>query len=203
LLLRRRVRMGRYLISDRRGRSGVTLASARTGDDAAFRLHLPLTCQPALLRYLRLITAEPEECGPARPGFQVVTGLRRFPRRGAGFPGLACSPSPGTGRLTPAGHGTAVPAVPLDLTDAAQQQLTAPRHRRPGPGGRYPRRLPWISSSRWPREAGRDHHAAGGGRAGYRGRGQDLGQDPRGGPSVRRNRGFAAGWPARFAQTGV
>jgi RNA polymerase sigma-70 factor (ECF subfamily) len=104
------------------GAFGVTLASARTGDDAAF------TCifrdvQPALLRYLRLITAEPEDVA-GETWVQVVTGLRRF--RGEEQDFRAWLFTIARNRAADAGRSRhRRPAVPLDMTDAAQQ-LTAP-----------------------------------------------------------------------------
>ena len=58
------------------GAFGVTLAHARTGDEAAFAC-IFRDVQPALLRYLRVIAAEPEDVA-GETWIQVVTGLRRF-----------------------------------------------------------------------------------------------------------------------------
>jgi RNA polymerase sigma-70 factor (ECF subfamily) len=58
------------------GAFGVTLANARTGDEAAFA-RIFHDVQPALLRYLRVITPEPEDVA-GETWIQVVTGLRRF-----------------------------------------------------------------------------------------------------------------------------
>ena len=104
------------------GAFGVTLASARTGDDAAFAC-IFRDVQPALLRYLRLITAEPEDVA-GETWVQVVTGLRRF--RGEEQDFRAWLFTIARNRAADAGRSRhRRPAVPLDLTDAAQQ-LTAP-----------------------------------------------------------------------------
>jgi len=104
------------------GAFGVTLASARTGDDAAFAC-IFRDVQPALLRYLRLITAEPEDVA-GETWVQVVTGLRRF--RGEEQDFRAWLFTIARNRAADAGRSRhRRPAVPLDMTDAAQQ-LTAP-----------------------------------------------------------------------------
>jgi RNA polymerase sigma-70 factor, ECF subfamily len=104
------------------GAFGVTLARARTGDDAAFAC-IFRDVQPALLRYLRLITAEPEDVA-GETWVQVVTGLRRF--RGEEQDFRAWLFTIARNRAADAGRSRhRRPAVPLDLTDAAQQ-LTAP-----------------------------------------------------------------------------
>ena len=100
----------------------VTLASARTGDEAAFA-RLFRDVQPALLRYLRLITAEPEDVA-GETWVQVVTGLRRF--RGGEQDFRAWLFTIARNRAADAGRSrTRRPAVPLDMTEAAQQ-LTTP-----------------------------------------------------------------------------
>ena len=104
------------------GAFGVTLANARTGDDAAFAC-IFRDVQPALLRYLRVITAEPEDVA-GETWVQVVTGLRRF--RGEEQDFRAWLFTIARNRATDAGRSRhRRPAVPLDMTDAAQQ-LTAP-----------------------------------------------------------------------------
>jgi RNA polymerase sigma-70 factor, ECF subfamily len=104
------------------GAFGVTLASARTGDDAAFAC-IFRDVQPALLRYLRLITAEPEDVA-GETWVQVVTGLRRF--RGEEQDFRAWLFTIARNRAADAGRSRARrPAVPLDVTEAAQQ-LTTP-----------------------------------------------------------------------------
>ena len=104
------------------GAFGVTLANARTGDEAAFAL-IFRDVQPALLRYLRVITAEPEDVA-GETWVQVVTGLRRF--RGEEQDFRAWLFTIARNRAADAGRSRhRRPAVPLDLTDAAQQ-LTAP-----------------------------------------------------------------------------
>jgi RNA polymerase sigma-70 factor (ECF subfamily) len=104
------------------GAFGVTLANARTGDDAAFAC-IFRDVQPALLRYLRVITAEPEDVA-GETWVQVLTGLRRF--RGEEQDFRAWLFTIARNRATDAGRSRhRRPAVPLDMTDAAQQ-LTAP-----------------------------------------------------------------------------
>ena len=58
------------------GAFGVTLASARAGDEAAFA-RIFRDVQPALLRYLRVIATDPEDVA-SETWVHVVTGLRRF-----------------------------------------------------------------------------------------------------------------------------
>ena len=104
------------------GAFGVTLANARTGDDAAFAC-IFRDVQPALLRYLRLITAEPEDVA-GETWVQVVTGLRRF--RGEEQDFRAWLFTIARNRAADAGRSRhRRPVVPLDLTEAAQQ-VTAP-----------------------------------------------------------------------------
>ena len=55
---------------------GVVLARAQAGDEAAFA-RLFADVQPALLRYLRVITPEAEDVA-GDTWLQVVTGLRGF-----------------------------------------------------------------------------------------------------------------------------
>ena len=58
------------------GAFGGTLASARTGDEEAFA-RIFRDVQPALLRYLRVITTDSEDVA-AETWVHVVAGLRRF-----------------------------------------------------------------------------------------------------------------------------
>lgn len=104
------------------GAFGVTLANARTGDEAAFA-RIFHDVQPALLRYLRVITPEPEDVA-GETWIQVVTGLRRF--RGGEQDFRAWLFTIARNRAADAGrsrHRRA--AVPLDMTEAAQQPTTA------------------------------------------------------------------------------
>jgi len=104
------------------GAFGVTLANARTGDEAAFAC-IFRDVQPALLRYLRVITAEPEDVA-GETWIQVVTGLRRFRGEEQDFRAwlftIARNRAADAGRSR---HRRA--AVPLDMTEAAQQPTTA------------------------------------------------------------------------------
>ena len=59
------------------GAFGVTLANARTGDEAAFACIFH-DVQPALLRYLRVITAEPEDVA-GETWIQVRPGATQSP----------------------------------------------------------------------------------------------------------------------------
>ena len=103
------------------GAFGVTLANARSGDDAAFAC-IFRDVQPSLLRYLRLITAEPEDVA-GETWVQVVTGLRRF--RGEEQDFRAWLFTIARNRAADAGRSRhRRPAVPLDLTEAAQQVTT-------------------------------------------------------------------------------
>jgi RNA polymerase sigma-70 factor (ECF subfamily) len=103
------------------GAFGVTLAHARTGDDAAFAC-IFRDVQPALLRYLRVITPEPEDVA-GETWIQVVTGLRRF--RGGEQDFRAWLFSIARNRAADAGRSRhRRPAVPLDMTEAAQQPTT-------------------------------------------------------------------------------
>ena len=103
------------------GAFGVTLANARAGDDAAFAC-IFRDVQPALLRYLRLITAEPEDVA-GETWVQVVIGLRRF--RGEEQDFRAWLFTIARNRAADAARSRhRRPAVPLDLTEAAQQMTT-------------------------------------------------------------------------------
>jgi RNA polymerase sigma-70 factor, ECF subfamily len=102
---------------------GVTLASAQAGDEAAFAC-IFRDVQPALLRYLRMIAPDPDDVA-GDTWLQVVAGLGRF--RGDEQAFRAWLFTIARHRAADAGR-TRVrrPAVPLDLNDAAQQQLTSP-----------------------------------------------------------------------------
>jgi RNA polymerase sigma-70 factor (ECF subfamily) len=103
------------------GAFGVTLANARTGDEAAFA-RIFRDVQPALLRYLRMITAEPEDVA-GETWIQVVTGLRRF--RGGEQDFRAWLFTIARNRAADAGRSRhRRPVVPLDMTEAAQQPTT-------------------------------------------------------------------------------
>ena len=103
------------------GAFGVTLAHARTGDEAAFA-RIFRDVQPALLRYLRVITAEPEDVA-GETWIQVVTGLRRF--RGGEQDFRAWLFTIARNRAADAGRSRhRRPSVPLDMTEAAQQITT-------------------------------------------------------------------------------
>jgi len=104
------------------GAFGVTLANARTGDEAAFAL-IFRDVQPALLRYLRVITAEPEDVA-GETWVQVVTGLRRF--RGEEQDFRAWLFTIARNRAADAGRSRhRRPVAPLDMTEAVQQ-VTVP-----------------------------------------------------------------------------
>ena len=104
------------------GAFGVTLANARAGDEAAFAC-IFRDVQPALLRYLRVIAADPEDVA-GETWVQVVAGLRRF--RGEEQDFRAWLFTIARHRAADAGRSRARrPAVPLDMTEAAQQ-LTSP-----------------------------------------------------------------------------
>src|SRR6476659_8518007 len=123
--------------------------------------------QPALLRYLRLITAEPEDVA-GETWIHVVTGLRRF--RGGEQDFRAW------------------------LFTIARNRAADARRSGAG-GGVHPGRdgADQVATAR----TGRDHHAAGGGRPGCRRRGQDRGQDPGGRPGGRASRLAPARRPGR------
>ena len=104
------------------GAFGVTLASARTGDEEAFA-RIFRDVQPALLRYLRVIATDPEDVA-GETWVQVVAGLRRF--RGEEQDFRAWLFTIARNRAADAGRSRARrPAVPLDMTEA-EQQLTTP-----------------------------------------------------------------------------
>ena len=101
---------------------GATLAGAQGGDEAAFT-RVFRDVQPVLLRYLRVITSDPEDVA-SETWAQVVTGLARF--RGGEQDFRAWLFTIARHRAADSGRSRARrPAVPLDLTEA-EQQLTAP-----------------------------------------------------------------------------
>lgn len=104
------------------GEFGGTLARARTGDEAAFA-RIFHDVHPALLRYLQVITAEPEDVA-GETWIQVVKGLRRF--RGGEQDFRAWLFTIARNRAADAGRSRyRRPAVPLDMTEAEQQLTTA------------------------------------------------------------------------------
>jgi RNA polymerase sigma-70 factor, ECF subfamily len=104
------------------GAFGVTLAHARTGDEQAFAC-IFRDVQPSLLRYLRVMATDPEDVA-GETWVQVVSGLRRF--RGGEQDFRAWLFTIARNRAADAGRSRARrPAVPLDMTEAAQQ-LTTP-----------------------------------------------------------------------------
>ena len=103
------------------GAFGVTLAHARTGDEQAFAC-IFRDVQPSLLRYLRVIATDPEDVA-GETWVQVVSGLRRF--RGGEQDFRAWLFTIARHRAADAGRSRARrPAVPLDMTEAAQQVTT-------------------------------------------------------------------------------
>ena len=97
------------------------MANARTGDEAAFA-RIFHDVQPTLLRYLRVITAEPEDVA-GETWIQVVKGLRRF--RGGEQDFRAWLFAIARNRAADAGRSRhRRPAVPIDMTEAEQQLTT-------------------------------------------------------------------------------
>src|SRR5579863_141 len=100
----------------------VTLASAQGGDESAFAC-LFRDIQPALLRYLRVITPDAEDVA-GETWLQVVKGLPGF--RGGEEAFRAWLFTIARHRAVDAGRSRSRrPDVPLDLTEALEQQ-TAP-----------------------------------------------------------------------------
>ena len=96
---------------------GVVLARAQAGDEAAFA-RLFADVQPALLRYLRVITPEAEDVA-GDTWLQVVTGLRGF--RGEEEAFRAWLFTIARHRAADAGRSRARrPAGPLAVSEAAQ-----------------------------------------------------------------------------------
>ena len=101
----------------------ITLASAQGGDETAFAC-LFRELQPALLRYLQVITPEAEDVA-GETWLQVVKGLRGF--RGGEEAFRAWLFTIARHRAVDAGRSRSRrPDVPLALTEAAEQQLTGP-----------------------------------------------------------------------------
>ena len=97
---------------------GATLSSAQAGDEAAFTA-IFRDVQPTLLRYLRVIAPDPEDVA-GETWVQVVGGLARF--RGGEQDFRAWLFTIARHRAADVGRSRARrPAVPLELTDAAQQ----------------------------------------------------------------------------------
>ena len=104
------------------GAFGETLARAQGGDEAAFAC-IFRDVQPALLRYLRVIAPEPEDVA-GETWLQVVGGLAGF--RGDEQAFRAWLFTIARHRAVDAGRSrTRRPTVPLDLSGAAEQLVTA------------------------------------------------------------------------------
>ena len=96
---------------------GVVLARAQAGDEAAFA-RLFADVQPALLRYLRVITPEAEDVA-GDTWLQVVTGLKGFRGQEEAFRAWLFTIA--RHRAADAGRSRARrPAVPLALSEADQ-----------------------------------------------------------------------------------
>jgi RNA polymerase sigma-70 factor (ECF subfamily) len=104
------------------GAFGETLARAQGGDEAAFAC-IFRDVQPALLRYLRVIAPEAEDVA-GETWLQVVGGLAGF--RGDEQAFRAWLFTIARHRAVDAGRSrTRRPTVPLDLSGAAEQLVTA------------------------------------------------------------------------------
>jgi RNA polymerase sigma-70 factor, ECF subfamily len=104
------------------GAFGETLARAQGGDEAAFAC-IFRDVQPALLRYLRVIAPEAEDVA-GETWLQVVGGLAGF--RGDEQAFRAWLFTIARHRAVDAGRSRARrPTMPLDLTGAAEQLVTA------------------------------------------------------------------------------
>jgi len=100
---------------------GVTLARAQGGDESAFA-RLFRDIQPALLRYLHVITPEAEDVA-GETWLQVVTGLAGF--RGGEDAFRAWLFTIARHRAIDAGRSRARrPAAPLDLEEVAERYLS-------------------------------------------------------------------------------
>jgi RNA polymerase sigma-70 factor, ECF subfamily len=96
---------------------GVVLARAQAGDEAAFA-RLFADVQPALLRYLRVITPEAEDVA-GETWLQVVTGLRGFRGQEEAFRAWLFTIA--RHRAADAGRSRARrPAVPIAVSEADQ-----------------------------------------------------------------------------------
>ncbi len=104
------------------GAFGDMLARAQDGDEAAFAC-IFRDVQPALLRYLRVIALEAEDVA-GETWLQVATGLARF--RGDEQAFRAWLFTIARHRAVDAGRSQARrPTVPLDLSEAAEQLVSA------------------------------------------------------------------------------
>jgi RNA polymerase sigma-70 factor (ECF subfamily) len=101
---------------------GETLARAQAGDEAAFA-RVFRDVQPALLRYLRVIAPDAEDVA-GDTWVQVVAGLAGF--RGEERAFRAWLFTIARHRAADAGRSrTRHPSVPLDMSEEAQQPVTA------------------------------------------------------------------------------
>ena len=188
---------------------GVVLARAQAGDEAAFA-RLFADVQPALLRYLRVITPEADDVA-GDTWLHVVTGLRGF--RGEEEAFRAWLFTIARHRAADAARSRARrPAVPVAVPEAAQgltaqgltaQGLTAGPPLAPDAADLA---LDGISAravvaliATLPRDQAEVVDAAGGGRAGGGRRGQDRGQVARRGPGGRASRPPCGGWPPTWS----
>jgi len=104
------------------GAFGDVLVRAQAGDEAAFAC-IFRDVQPALLRYLRVIATEPEDVA-GETWVQVVSGLAGF--RGDEQAFRAWLFTIARHRAVDAGRSRARrPTVPLDLSGAAEQLVSA------------------------------------------------------------------------------
>jgi RNA polymerase sigma-70 factor (ECF subfamily) len=104
------------------GAFGEILARAKAGDDAAFAC-IFRDVQPALLRYLRVIAPDPDDVA-GETWVQVVAGLAGF--RGDEQAFRAWLFTIARHRAADGGRSrTRRPTVPLELSDAAEQLVSA------------------------------------------------------------------------------
>jgi RNA polymerase sigma-70 factor (ECF subfamily) len=100
---------------------GVTLAEAQAGDEAAFA-RIFRDVQPALLRYLRVISPEAEDVA-GETWLQVAVGLAGFRGEEQAFRSWLFTIA--RHRAADAGRSRARrPAVALEVTEAAEQQVS-------------------------------------------------------------------------------
>ncbi len=100
---------------------GVTLAEAQAGDEAAFA-RIFRDVQPALLRYLRVISPEAEDVA-GETWLQVAVGLAGFRGEEQSFRSWLFTIA--RHRAADAGRSRARrPAVPLEMTETAEQQVS-------------------------------------------------------------------------------